>query len=159
MITISSLLSEHFVILPMQATDRSGAIQELLEPLARHKIIDSPQECLESILKRERRMSTGVGKGVALPHGLSESIENVVLVLGISPEGVDFDAVDGALCHIFALLISPAGEPDKHLKLLSRLSKYLSDGAQRSALLDAATPAQVLEILRIWEAEEEDVAI
>lgn len=159
MITISSLLSEPFIILPMHAADRSGAIQELLEPLAAHKIIDSSQECLESILKRERRMSTGIGKGVALPHGLSESIENVVLVLGISPDGIDFDAVDGALCHIFALLISPAGEPDKHLKLLSRLSKHLNDGAQRSALMDAATPAQVLEILRNWEAEEEDVAI
>lgn len=159
MITISSLLSEPFIILPMRATDRSSAIQELLEPLARHKIIDSSQECLESILKRERRMSTGIGKGVALPHGLSESLQNVVLVLGISPDGVDFDAVDGALCHIFALLISPAKEPDKHLKLLSRLSKYLSDGAQRSALIDATTPAQALEILRTWEAEEEDVAI
>ena len=159
MITISSLLSEPFVISPMHATDRSSAIQELLESLTAHKIIDSSQECLESILKRERRMSTGIGKGVALPHGLSESIENVVLVLGISPDGVDFDAADGALCHIFALLISPASEPDKHLKLLSRLSKYLSDGAQRSALMEAATPAQVLEVLRTWEAEEEDVAI
>jgi fructose-specific phosphotransferase system IIA component len=159
MITISSLLSEPFVILPMRASDRSTAIQELLEPLEKNNIIDSSQECVESILKRERRMSTGIGKGVALPHGLSESVQEVALVLGISPEGVDFNAVDGVLCHIFVLLISPAREPEKHLKLLSRLSKYLSDGEQRSMLIDAATPEQVLEILREWEAEEEDVTI
>jgi mannitol/fructose-specific phosphotransferase system IIA component (Ntr-type) len=159
MITISSLLSEPFVILPMRATDRSTAIQELLEPLEINNIIDSSQECVESILKRERRMSTGIGKGVALPHGLSESVQEVALVLGISPAGVDFNAVDGALCHIFVLLISPAREPEKHLKLLSRLSKYLSEGEQRSMLIDAATPEQVLEVLRTWEAEEEDVTI
>ncbi|MFC1620072.1 PTS sugar transporter subunit IIA [Candidatus Neomarinimicrobiota bacterium] len=159
MITISSLLSEPFVILPMRATDRSTAIQELLEPLEMNNIIDSSQECVESILKRERRMSTGIGKGVALPHGLSESVQQVAMVLGISPAGVDFNAVDGALCHIFVLLISPAREPEKHLKLLSRLSKYLSEGEQRSMLIDAATPEQVLETLRTWEAEEEDVTI
>lgn len=159
MITISSLLSEPYIILPMRATDRSTAIHELLEPLEKNNIIDSSQECLESILKRERRMSTGIGKGVALPHGLSESIREVALVLGISPAGVDFNAVDGALCHIFVLLISPAREPDKHLKMLSRLSKYLSDGEQRSAMIDAATPGQVLKILRTWEAEEEDVTL
>lgn len=159
MITISSLLSEPFIILPMRATDRSTAIQELLEPLEKNNIIDSSQECVESILKRERRMSTGIGKGVALPHGLSESLQEVALVMGISPEGVDFNAVDGALCHIFVLLISPAGQPDKHLKILSRISKHLSDGEQRSALIDATAPGQVLEILRSWEAEEEDVAI
>ena len=159
MITISSLLSEPFVILPMRATDRSTAIQELLEPLEKNNIVDSSHECVESILKRERRMSTGIGKGVALPHGLSESVQKVALVLGISPAGVDFNAVDGALCHIFVLLISPAREPEKHLKILSRLSKYLSEGEQRSTLIDAATPGQVLEILRKWEAEEEDVTI
>jgi mannitol/fructose-specific phosphotransferase system IIA component (Ntr-type) len=159
MITISSLLSEPFIILPMRATDRSTAIQELLEPLEQAHIIDSSQECLESILKRERRMSTGIGKGVALPHGLSENLREVALVMGISPQGVDFSAVDGVLCHIFLLLISPSSQPDKHLKILSRISKYLSDGEQRSVLIDAASPAEVLEILREWEAGEEDAAI
>jgi mannitol/fructose-specific phosphotransferase system IIA component (Ntr-type) len=160
MITMSAAFTEPYIVLPMRAADRSTAIQELLEPLEKNHVIDSSHECLESILKRERRMSTGIGKGVALPHGLSKNLQEVAMVLGISPEGIDFNAVDGALCHIFVLLISPAQEPDKHLKLLSRLSKYLSDSEQRSALVDATTSEQVLEILRVWEAaEEEDVTI
>ncbi|UCD37194.1 MAG: PTS sugar transporter subunit IIA [Fidelibacterota bacterium] len=143
----------------MRATDRSSAVQELLTPLEEQHIIDSSQECLESILKRERRMSTGVGKGIALPHGLSKSVKEVALVMGISPDGIDFKAVDGALCHIFILLLSPEQQPDKHLKLLGRITKLLSDGSLRSALVETSTPGEVLEILRKWETEGEDAPI
>ncbi len=159
MSSFSSLLAKQFIILPMRATDRSSAVQELLLPLAQNHIIASCEECLESILKRERRMSTGVGKGVALPHGLSDSVKEVAMVMGISPEGIDFKAVDGALCHILVLLISPASEPDKHLKLLSRITKLLSDGKLRSALMEAGTPEEVLEILHRWETPEDDVIL
>ncbi len=159
MSSFSSLLAEQFIILPMRATDRSAAVQELLLPLAQNHIIVSCEECLESILKRERRMSTGVGKGVALPHGLSDSVKEVAMVMGISPEGIDFKAVDSALCHIFVLLISPASEPEKHLKLLSRVTKLLSDGKLRSALMETSTPQEVLATLQKWETQEEDVLL
>ncbi len=159
MSSFSSLLAKQFIILPMRATDKSSAVQELLLPLAQNHIIKSCEECLESILKRERRMSTGVGKGVALPHGLSDSVKEVAMVMGISPEGIDFKAVDGALCHIFVLLISPASEPDKHLKLLSRITKLLSDGKLRSDLMEAGTPEEVLETLHKWETPEDDVIL
>lgn len=159
MSSFSSLLIEQFIILPMRATDRSSAVQELLLPLAQNHIIVSCEECLESILKRERRMSTGVGKGVALPHGLSDSVKEVAMVMGISLEGIDFKAVDGALCHIFVLLISPASEPAKHLKLLGRITKLLSDGKLRSALMEARTPEEVLETLHRWEIPEDDVIL
>jgi len=159
MSSFSSLLAKQFIILPMRATDKSSAVQELLLPLAQNNIIVSCEECLESILKRERRMSTGVGKGVALPHGLSDSVKEVAMVMGISPEGIDFKAVDGALCHILVLLISPASEPDKHLKLLSRITKLLSDGKLRSALMEAGTPEEVLETLHRWETPEDDVIL
>ncbi len=159
MSSFSTLLTEQFIILPMRATDRSSAVQELLLPLAQNHIIKSCEECLESILKRERRMSTGVGKGVALPHGLSDSLKDVAMVMGISPEGVDFKATDGALCHIFVLLISPASEPDKHLKLLSRITKLLSGGELRSALMETSTPEEVLETLQKWEIPDDDVIL
>ncbi|UCH09371.1 MAG: PTS sugar transporter subunit IIA, partial [Fidelibacterota bacterium] len=101
----------------------------------------------------------GVGKGVALPHGLSESVSDVVLVMGISPDGIDFNAVDGALCHIFVLLISPARQPDRHLKILGRLSKLLKDGELRTALVEAHTPDEVLQTLHEREAGQEDIPI
>ena len=159
MSSLASLLSEEFILLPMHATDRDGALVELLRPLQQHRGIDSSDKCLETILKRERRMSTGIGKGVALPHGLSESLEDVAVVVGISPGGVDFKAVDGALCHIFVLLVSPAREPKMHLKALGRISKLLDDGELRSALMASQNPRQVLETLTAWESPDNDVPL
>lgn len=159
MSSISSLLSEQFIVLPMHATDRCSAVQELLLPLERNHIIDSSEECLEGILKRERRIGTGVGKGVALPRGLSDSVKDVALVMGISPAGIDFKAVDGVLCHIFVLFICPVHQPDKHLKILTRITKLLSDGELRSALVETRTPDEVLATLHRWETEGEDVPL
>ena len=159
MSSIASHLSEEFIILPLRATDRDGALSELLLPLKQQNIIDSSDACLQSILKRERRMSTGVGKGVALPHGLSPDVEDVAMVVGISPGGIDFKAVDGALCHIFVLLVCPADQPDKHLKALGRISKLLRDGDLRSALMDAHTAGQVLSTLAQWDAPPDDVPL
>ncbi len=153
---VSKLLSKDFIILPLRAINAGGVILELLAPFEKAEIITSSEQCLHSILKRERRMSTAVGKGVALPHGLSSEVEEVVAVLGISKRGIDFRAVDNLLCHIFVLMISPQAQPDKHLKVLSRITKLLSDGEIRSALLDARTPEQVLEILKEPKNPEED---
>ncbi len=153
---VTKLLSKDFIILPLRASNADGVILELLTPLEKAEIITSSEQCLPSILKRERRMSTAVGKGVALPHGLSSEVEEVSAVLGISKNGIDFRAVDNLLCHIFVLLISPQAQPDKHLKALSRFTKLLSDGDIRSALLDARTAEQVLEILKEQKTPDED---
>ena len=145
--TVSRLLSKEFVVLPLHARDAEGVLRELLSTLKDAGIIASPENCLQTILRRERRMSTAVGKGVALPHGLSNEIDDVQLVLGISIDGIEFRAVDNLLCHIFILLVSPEIQPEKHLKLLSRFTKLLSDSELRSSLLEARTPDHVLELL------------
>jgi len=154
---IAKFLSKDCIAVPMTATDARSAIDELLAPLEARNLIEPGGACIESILKRERRMSTGVGKGVALPHGLSGQVEDVVISMGISPAGIDFRAVDGILCHIFILLVSPRQEPDKHLKLLSRFTKILNESELRSALLEAQTADELLEMLEDWESTEDDV--
>lgn len=159
MSSLAKFLSTDFIVLPMQATDGNSAIRELLRPLEEHHILEPDQDCLESILRRERRMSTGVGKGVALPHGLSDRVTDVAVVMGISPGGIDFRAVDNMLCHIFVLLISPRDQPEKHLKLLSRFTKILSGGALRSALLETRTPEELLDTLQERDNKENDVLL
>ena len=159
MSSLVKYLSTDFIVLPMQATDGNSAIRELLLPLEEHHILEPDQVCLESILRRERRMSTGVGKGVALPHGLSDRVTDVAVVMGISPGGIDFRAVDNMLCHIFVLLLSPRAQPEKHLKLLSRFTKLLSGGELRSALLEVRTPEDLLDTLQEWDDRENDVLL
>ena len=155
---LTKFLAEEFIVVPMRATSADGAILELLKPLENKGIIDSSEVCRETILKRERRMSTGVGKGVALPHGISDGLKEVAVVLGLSREGINYRAVDNMLCHIFVLMISPADNPAKHLKMLSRFSKALDSGSFRSALLAARTPAQAMLVLEDPDgADEEEI--
>ncbi len=143
----------------MHSKERAAAISELLQPLSDEGLIGSVQLCQESILKRERRMSTGIGKGVALPHGVSDELSEVVAVMGLSRTGIEFKAVDSLPCHIFVLLMCPGASPDKHHKLLSRFSRVLNDGKLRTDLLDAVDAAAVVNVLNAWEnnlADEDD---
>ncbi|MEE9466632.1 MAG: PTS sugar transporter subunit IIA [Candidatus Neomarinimicrobiota bacterium] len=153
---VTKLVSKDFIILPLHSSNAEGVILELLAPLEKAGAITSSEHCLHSILKRERRMSTAVGKGVALPHGLSSEVNEVYVVLGISKNGIDFRAVDNLLCHIFVLMISPQAQPEKHLKVLTRFTKLLSDGDMRSALLEAQTVEQVLEIFKEQENRDDE---
>ena len=156
MSSLTQFISKEFIVIPMLSTGMEDAINELLEPLRVHRIITPDENCAEGILKRERRMSTGVGKGVALPHGLSDHVSDVALVLGISHTGIDFKAVDGMLCHIIVLFIGPAAQPDKHYKMLSRFTKLLSAGELRSALAEARTENEVINILDEWGRDDEE---
>ena len=156
MSSLAEYLSTGRIVLPMHATDRTAAIRELIRALEADQRINvlNEDQCIESILRRERRYTTGIGKGVALPHGVSDSVQDVVVAMGISVEGIDFKAVDDMLCHIFILFISPSSNPEKHLKLLSRFAKLLGNGELRSTLMEADTPARVLAILHSWENRE-----
>lgn len=148
---LSEFLPVRRIVMPMASEERAAAITELLTPLLTEGIIGSVQTCQESILKRERRMSTGIGKGVALPHGISDEVNEVVAVMGLSRAGIEFKAVDNLPCHIFVLLICPGADPDKHHKLLSRFSRVLNDGKLRSDLLEAINAEAVVQILNDWD--------
>lgn len=148
---LSDFLPVRRIVMPMVSHEGTAAIAELLAPLRAEGIIGSTQQCQESILKRERRMSTGIGKGVALPHGVSDDVSKVVAVMGLSRDGIEFNAVDNLPCHIFVLLICPGADPDKHHKLLSRFNRVLNDGKLRSDLLETTNAEAVVQVLNDWE--------
>lgn len=150
---INQLLSKDLIVVPMEATDPASAIDELLEPLIQHKLITDPTVCRESIMKRERRQSTGIGKGVALPHCYCDCVDDIRIVFGISTQGIDFRSVDGLTCHIFVLIISPPDRKDKHLKLISRFNKMLDRSSLRRSLLTAMGPEDVIETFQEFESE------
>lgn len=153
MTSINQLLSKDLIVVPMEATDPGSAIDELLEPLIQHNLITDPNVCRESIMKRERRQSTGIGKGVALPHCYCDCVDDIRIVFGISTGGIEFKAVDGLSCHIFVLLISPPNQKEKHLKLISRFNKMLDRSSLRKSLLNATVPEDVIEIFQDIESE------
>ncbi|MEN6559341.1 MAG: PTS sugar transporter subunit IIA [Acidobacteriota bacterium] len=150
---IHALLDESLILPRLEARDRAGVLREMSDSLeARHApALDGA--LLEKLLKREELGTTAIGKGVAVPHCRARGLEVPALLLGLSQDGVAFEAVDGKPSHVFFLLVSPEDNPGAGLRLLAAIAGLVRRSRSLSSkLLKATTAAGVIEALR---AEEE----
>jgi nitrogen PTS system EIIA component len=152
-VRLSEILQESFVVADIQGVTKEGILRELVEPLRRAKLIRDADSVVEIIMDREKLGSTGIGDGVAIPHGKMPDIDTVLCVVGRSRDGVDFDAVDHKPVHIFFLVLAPEGSAGLHLTALSRISKILRDQTFRKKVLDAAGAHDIY--LNIIEEDEQ----
>ncbi len=144
---LSEILDADLILFPLKAESKEEVISTLIDVLYKKGKISDPQLALKAVLDREKLMSTGVGRGVALPHGKCANIEDVYVAVGVSPVGIDFEAVDEQPVHVFVLLVTPENFPSKHLKLLSKFSRMLNSAKCREEVLDATSPQEILEVL------------
>jgi nitrogen PTS system EIIA component len=152
---LHALLDETLVLPRLKARDREGALRELAGALAARRGGGTGGDLLDRLLKREDMGTTAIGQGVAVPHCRAAGLKAPVLLLGLSPEGVPFAAVDGELSHVFFLLVSPEDNPATGLRLLAAIAALTKTSRTlASKLLKASTAADVLRVLR---AEEEKV--
>lgn len=108
---------------------------------------DQHESIVEAVLKREELGSTGIGRGVAVPHTKHPSVEELVGTVAVSEEGVDFDSLDGEKVHLLFLLISPPDRPGDHLRALENISRQLRDDTFCSFLKQSKTPDDVWQLL------------
>lgn len=134
--TIEEVLEEPCVIAHVQGVTKKDVLVELVYALKKTNLIKNEQEVVRVILEREKLGSTGIGDGVAIPHGKLKGLENIICVFGRSLQGVEFDAVDQKPVHIFFLLLAPENSASLHLKMLSRISKLLRDPSFRKRLME-----------------------
>lgn len=129
---------------------RDEAIAELIDLLILAGAAQPQRraELLASALEREKRGSTGFGKGVAVPHIKLPDVERVSLAVGLSPEGIDFNSLDRQPVHSVFLLLSPTQKPEEHLKAMEVIFQRLSDESFRRALRHADTSEKALDLLR-----------
>lgn len=131
----------------LNARDKQGVLAELTEVLVSTGTIRSGREAVQVLLEREKLGSTGIGEGIAIPHGKLKELKDVVAVFGRSPDGVDFDSMDGAPVHLFFLLMAPENSASTHLKALARISRLLKDRGFREELLQAENQDVLFEIV------------
>lgn len=136
----------------LQARDKKGVLEELVAPVARLADI-SPEAMVRVLLERERLGSTGIGGGIGIPHGKMKDLENLLLGIGLSRQGIDFESIDGRPTHIFFLLVTPENSTGLHLKVLARVSRILKNEPFRENLMNAADRDEIFEIIR---REDED---
>ena len=141
------VLSKETVILQLSATSKEGLIEELVDALVQAGRIKDRKAALKAVLERERKMSTGLQNGIAIPHGKTDTVESLVAALGISKAGIDFDSLDGQPCHIFLMTLSPASRTGPHIQFLADISRTLHDPAIRQQVLDATSEELVVDLL------------
>ena len=149
---INDLLQKNLMIMDLQATDKQSAIEEMVQRLYEEKIISNIEEFKAGILAREAQTSTGLGDGVAMPHAKNAAVLQPAVLFAKSPQGLDYEALDGQPTSLFFMIAAPEGANDTHLKALAALSGRLIDADFLTKLNQAQTPEDVQMLF----AEEEE---
>ena len=151
---ITDLLSEKAINLHGKANSKEEAIIQLVDLMVENENINDKEAYKQAVLKREEEGTTGIGEGIAIPHGKTDAVEKPGLAAMIIPDGVDFKSLDGSPAKLLFLIAAPNTKDNVHLDVLSRLSTLLMDTDFRQALYDAKTPKEFLECIDKAESEK-----
>jgi PTS system nitrogen regulatory IIA component len=149
---IMEMLKKGFILEELKARNKREALVELASVFAKGKIPFDPEATLHVLLEREQLGSTGIGDGIAIPHGKLAGLEEMIVAFGRSRKGIAFEAMDGKPVHLFFLLMAPENSAGQHLKALAKISRMLKDGAFRKDLLEAKMHDDLVRII----AEKDD---
>jgi len=151
-VLLSELLPPERIRIPLRGTDKDALLRELVEVLRETGQVGDVTDVVRAVREREEVLSTGIGNGVAIPHGKSTEVEALTMVAGVTAAPVDFDALDGRPVSLFFLLVGPESSGGAHVKALSRISRLVRSDSFRSRLVAAKTPEEFHSILA--EAEQ-----
>ena len=143
---ILDALKEESIISELNTTDKKGVLEKLTGPVAKASGV-SQEEMIRVLLERERLGSTGIGGGIAIPHGKLKSLESLLVGFGRSRNGVDFEALDGKPAHLFFLLMAPENSTGAHLRMLARISRLLKDSSFKQRLMTAADRRELYMVI------------
>ena len=147
-VNLIDFLPEPAIQVELKSQNKKEALKELVQILSSAHGIKNSAKILEALLEREDLGSTGIGQGIAIPHGKSDSVGKVVAALGISKKGIDFDALDGEPVYIFFMLVAPSNSAGIHLKILAKISRLLKDKFFRQALREAKSPQDTFKLIK-----------
>jgi len=149
---ILEVLDRKSIISDLAASNKTETLKEMAAPLAEAAELD-PDALVNVLVEREKLGSTGIGGGVAIPHGKLKDLTSIALGFGISRQGVAFDSMDGKPTHIFFLLLTPENSTGLHLKLLARISRLLKQEPFKEKLLQTETGDEIYQVI---QAEDEE---
>ena len=136
---LTEFLPLQLVRVPLVARDKTQAITELVDLLAEHGRTAARDQLLDAILERESQLTTGIGRGFAIPHAKCDAVERLAIAFGRAAEPIDFEAIDSKPVSLIALLASPTNATSLHVEALATLSRMVKNEAALDALLSAQT--------------------
>jgi len=144
---LRKVLGPEVVSLGLKASTKKEAIEELVDLLMQSGKINDRGAALQAVLERESKMSTGIQHGVAIPHGKTEAVDDLVACVAVKPEGIDFESLDGEPSTIFIMTLSPLNKTGPHVQFLAEISRLLKTAESRERLLKVTSKQELLSIL------------
>jgi nitrogen PTS system EIIA component len=150
---VSEFLTPQAVVADLAAANKPEVLEELSRSLARTDPSLDSERLVEVLEEREKLGSTGIGEGVAIPHGKMSGLSSLKASFGVSRPGIDFDAIDGKKTHLFFALVAPENSAGIHLKALARISRLFKNGRFREAILQAERSEDIYELIAQEDAK------
>lgn len=148
---ILDMLKREFIIKDLQATGKRDVLEELVHVFADQNGGMDRETMVQVLLEREKLGSTGIGDGIAIPHGKLAGIEEILVGFGRSRAGVDFNSLDGRPVHLFFLIMAPDTSSAQYLKVLAKISRMLKDSKMRRDLLEAVSADDLYRIIETMD--------
>jgi fructose-specific phosphotransferase system IIA component len=150
-VKISDILTEDFVVVGLDVSTKEDAINALVDIIAKSDKVKNANKVREAVFEREKIMTTGVGKGFAVPHGKTDAVTDIVAAFAVTKKPIDYESLDGEPVRLIFLIVGRDNMVGPHIKLLSRVSKLMNDNNFREKLLNAKTPKEVVELFKTEE--------
>lgn len=144
---LTQILQPTCVKVPLESKDKESVISELVDLLDAEGLLLDKSEALEAVMTREKTRSTGIGSGIAIPHGKCKAVKELVMAIGIAHEKIDFASIDGKPVGIIILLVSPLDQTGPHIQALARISRLMINEEFKQSLENATSAEQVYELL------------
>lgn len=144
---IADYLSPERIVVPLVATEKKAAIEELVTTLTHNLKIKNPELVLASVLEREATRTTGVGHGLAIPHSKCPGVKNLSIAIGKPAEPIEFQSIDGMPVFLIVLLVSPPEQTGAHIQALAKVSRLMTIDAFRGKLKSAASAQEVYDAI------------
>ncbi len=144
---LPEIIEEDNIIPELKAKDKKGVLEELAEAISRHEPSIDKGALVKVLVERERLGSTGIGDGVAIPHGKMNGVSRPIISFGRSKQGLDFDSMDGQPAHLFFLLIAPEDSSSVHLQVLAKIAKILKNRDFRKKLMEPGTKKEIYQTI------------
>ena len=152
---ISGLLRNDLVKVGLESDEKESAIAEVLELLVASGDVTDRYAAYDALMEREGKGTTGIGEGVGIPHAKDESITHLVMALGVSPDGIEFDAIDGEPVTIVFLILAEIDNPGPHVEALAQVARLCQTPGSRRRLCQCRSSQEVLDVIVEFEEAEE----
>ncbi len=152
---LMEILKPDCIKVPLAAADKQGAVNELVDLLAQRGLITSAEAVKQAVWQREATRTTGIGHGLAIPHGKSDCCPQLVMAIGKTPQPIPFQSIDGRPVNLIFLLASPPDQTGPHIQVLAKISRLLTRADIRAAMFSATDAQTIYDLI----AREEKVAV